>query len=402
MTVLPGGRRRPAAASLVAAALALIVAACSGQSSRTVTPEAPSNGATGSASKQSAPSPQPAASERLNVYAAAGAGRLSVAARAAKPLVYVPETISGDVRVIDPRTFRVVGTYRTGNLTQHVVPSWDMRTLWATASTPDRLIGFDPRTGRPSGRIVHVQNPYNLYFTPDGHYAMAIDEDHRTVHWLLTSTMREVDAMPIPRCSGLDHTDFSADGRTALSTCEFSGQGGRDAVLAVIGVADQTVRGYVTLGRGAMPQDIKLSPDGRHYYVADMMNGGIWIVDATKLKVTGFVRTGKEAHGLYFSRDARRLFVTNRGEGSVSVLDAATAKTITKWHIPGGGSPDMGNITADGKQLWLSGRYDGVVYALDTSTGRLLAKIPVGLGPHGLCVWPQPGRYSVGHTGITR
>jgi len=42
------------------------------------------------------------------------------------------------------------------------------------------------------------------------------------------------------------------------------------------------------------------------------------------------------------------------------------------------------------------------VYAISTRTGRLLARIPVGLGPHGLCVWPQPGRYSLGHTGILR
>ena len=32
----------------------------------------------------------------------------------------------------------------------------------------------------------------------------------------------------------------------------------------------------------------------------------------------------------------------------------------------------------------------------------LLAKIPVGNGPHGLALMPLPGRYSLGHTGITR
>jgi DNA-binding beta-propeller fold protein YncE len=52
--------------------------------------------------------------------------------------------------------------------------------------------------------------------------------------------------------------------------------------------------------------------------------------------------------------------------------------------------------------LWLSGRYNGVVYAISTRTGHLLATIPVGSGPHGLCVYPQPGRYSLGHTGIFR
>jgi DNA-binding beta-propeller fold protein YncE len=62
----------------------------------------------------------------------------------------------------------------------------------------------------------------------------------------------------------------------------------------------------------------------------------------------------------------------------------------------------MGNVSADGSQLWLSGRYDDVVYVLSTTDGTLIRKIPVGRAPHGLCVWPQPGRYSLGHTGITR
>jgi len=74
----------------------------------------------------------------------------------------------------------------------------------------------------------------------------------------------------------------------------------------------------------------------------------------------------------------------------------------TRWVIPGGGSPDMGGVTADGRRLWLSGRSNQVVYVFDTSTGRVLKKIKVGLQPHGLCVWPQPGRFSLGHTGNTR
>jgi hypothetical protein len=49
----------------------------------------------------------------------------------------------------------------------------------------------------------------------------------------------------------------------------------------------------------------------------------------------------------------------------------------------------------------LSGRYDNVVYAFDTSNGDVKI-IPVGKEPHGLTVWPQPGRYSLGHTGNLR
>ena len=113
-----------------------------------------------------------------------------------------------------------------------------------------------------------------------------------------------------------------------------------------------------------------------------------------------FIPTGRGAHGLYVSRDGRALYVSNRLAGSVSVIDFATGHVSATW--PTGGSPDMGGVSADGTQLWLSGRYDAAVYVIDTRTGQVLHRIPVGRGPHGLCVFPQPGRYSLGHTGVFR
>jgi DNA-binding beta-propeller fold protein YncE len=192
--------------------------------------------------------------------------------------------------------------------------------------------------------------------------------------------------------------DFTADGTKLLVSCEFANR------LAVVNVRTHKVIKFVRLHhvRGGMPQDVRLSPDGKTFFVADMIANGVYLINARTFRVRRFQPTGKGAHGLYFSRDSKRLFVTNRDEGSISVLRADTGRRITKWRIPGGGSPDMGNVSANGKVLWLSGRYNGVVYAISTRNGHLLAKIPVGSGPHGLCVWPLPGRYSLGHTGILR
>jgi len=169
-----------------------------------------------------------------------------------------------------------------------------------------------------------------------------------------------------------------------------------------VDVAREMVVGSLPLKSGSMPQDVKLSPDGKVFYVADMMSNGVWLIDAKGFKKIGFIPTGAGAHGLYASRDSRYLYVSNRQEGSVSVISFAKRKVVRKWRLPGGGSPDMGGVSANGKVLWLSGRYNAEVYAIDTRTGKLLARIPVGSGPHGLCVYPQPGRYSLGHTGVFR
>ncbi|HEU5372113.1 MAG TPA: hypothetical protein VFU51_06970 [Gaiellaceae bacterium] len=330
-----------------------------------------------------------------NVYAHDGANELAAAARAARPLVYVPNSGSDTVDVIDPRTYRIVEHFSVGGLPQHIVPAWDLRSLYVTNDTGNSLTVIDPRTGRP-GRTIRVDDPYNMYFTPNGRDAIVVAErlgrlDFRDPH---SFVLRKSLAVP---CRGVDHMDFSANGRYALASCEFSGQ------MVVVDVRGRRVVRTVDLPDGAsgMPQDVKLAPDGRVYYVADMHASGVWEIDAHSYRVLRLLRTGAGAHGLYPSRDARYLYVSNREAGTVSVVSFSTRKVVSTWRVPGG-TPDMGGVSADGKVLWLSGRYRSEVYAISTRTGRLLARVRVGTGPHGLCVWPQPGRYSLGHTGILR
>jgi len=343
-----------------------------------------------------------------NLYSEAGPGRVAAAAAGDLPRVYVPNVKSNDVYVIDPATLKVVDKFKVGINPQHVVPAWDLRTLWvannAEGRTDGSLTPIDPKTGKP-GAPVPVDDPYNMYFSPDGKSAIVVAEALKRLDFRDPQTMKLQYSLPTPNCGGINHADFSIDGHFAIFTCEFQGS------LAKIDLVERKVVGYLKLSKGGMPQDIRISPDGKTYYVADMMADGIFVVDGSAFRETGFIATGKGTHGLYPSRDGRKLYVANRGsnrihgppsgKGSVSVVDFATQKIDATWPVPGGGSPDMGNVSADGKQLWLSGRYDNVVYVFDTTTGAV-TKIKVGTEPHGLTVWPQPGRYSLGHTGNMR
>ncbi|CAO5170547.1 YNCE-like beta-propeller domain-containing protein [Frankia sp. AiPs1] len=361
-----------------------------------------------------------AASSGVDVYAHARAGMFSPVVRDDPAYVYVPNLADGTVSVIDQKTLTVIRTYATGREPQHVVPSWDLRTLWVNNNSGNSLSPIDPRTGRLAGPSVPVIDPYNLYFTPDGRYAMVIAEANHDIDFRDPHTMALRHSLDVgTQCAGVNHVDFSPDGSYAIATCEFAGR------LVKIDIAHQSVIGYLDLGRQSAPQDIKIDPAGKVWYVADMNADGVHLLDGDHFVKIGFVHTGPETHGLYPSRDGRFLYVANRGgqmrgmsvpfphsgdAGSVSVISFATQAVVANWSIPGGGTPDMGNVSADGTRLWLSGRRSNVVYVFDTggsagadpSTGRLLTKIPVGREPHGLTVWPQPGRYSLGHTGIMR
>jgi YVTN family beta-propeller protein len=335
-----------------------------------------------------------------NVYAADGPGMLAPSVRNVKPRVYVPNSKSDTVDIIDPASFKIVGHFalpkRTRRLLepQHVVPSWDLKQLWVAQDLGDQLTMIDPVTGK-EGQTVHVDDPYNMYYTPDGKFAVVMAEREKRLDFRDAHTMQVVNRLPVA-CEGVNHADFSSDGRYMIATCEFSSE------LLKIDVAQQKLIGRLRLQPKGMPQDCRISPDGKVFYIANMDSNGVHVIDGEAFRQIEFIPTGKGAHGEYFSRDAKYMYISNRGEGSISLLDLKTRKLAAKWQIPHGGSPDMGDVSIDGKQLWLSGRYNSEVYVLDTSNGHLLARIPVGEGPHGLCYWPQPGRYSLGHTGNMR
>jgi len=372
-------------ASIGAFVTAAAVAACGGAG---VVREAPPHATAGAQAAR--PGGLPLAGG--GVYAAAGVGMLASAVRGDPTRVYVPNSGSDTVDVIDPSSMRVVGHFAVGAQPQHVTPAWDLRRLWVDNDHGNSLTPIDPRTGVP-GRPVAVSDPYNLYFTIDGRSAIVVAEALRRLDFRSPHTMRLDRSLPLP-CPGIDHMDFTADGRYALASCEFA------ARMVRIDITRRRLAGVLPLPRGSKPQDVKLSADGRTFFVADKARGGVYRVDAGRPRLLGFTRTGADAHGLYPSRDGHRLYVTNRGAGTVSVLTWAGRRVAT-WQIPGG-SPDMGGVSTDGRTLWLTGRYNSEVYAVDTRTGRLRARIAVGGGPHGLSIFPQPGRRSLGHTGTYR
>jgi YVTN family beta-propeller protein len=336
----------------------------------------------------------PANHDPNNLYYYDGAGLLSPKVANDPPRIYVPNTESNTVSIVDPSTYKVIKTIPVGRQPQHVSPSWDLKTLWVANDQGNTLTPINPTTGAV-GATVPVDDPYNLYFTPDGTRAVVMAEARQRMDFRDPNTMALERSVPVP-CKGLNHMDFAPDGRTAVASCEFDGH------LLLIDMVNEKVLESIDVG--GMPQDVKLSPDATVYYVADMKLNGVHVIDATTFRQLSFIKTGAGAHGLYPSRDGTKLYVSNRGEGSVSVIDFATGQVVDKWVFNGGaGSPDMGGVSADGKILWLTGRYDAELYAISTETGKLLVPpIKVGKGPHGACVWPQPGRYSMGHTGIFR
>ena len=386
-----GGTHRPASEKVAVPPAASTSASASASTSPTASSARLSGGST---SANAALPGMPPIASASNIYADAGVNMLSPAVKGDPYRIYVPNSGGSSVDVIDPATMRIVGHFSTGYNPQHIVPSWDLKRLYATNDIGNSLTPINPRTGGRAGPDIQVTDPYNMYFMPNGRWAIVVEEARRILAFRDPHTMTLRRTLAVP-CPGIDHMDFSANGGYLIASCEFSQQ------LVKINLHTLKVMGYLHLP-GSSPQDVKLDPTGHVFYVADRYNNGVWRIDGAHFKPLGFIKTGTDAHGLYPSRDAKYLYVTNRRAGSVTVINFATGRKETTWHISGGGTPDMGGLSPDGKVFWIAGRYSSEIYALSTKDGHLIARIAVGVQPHGLCVWPQPGRFSLGHTGVTR
>ena len=110
-----------------------------------------------------------------DIYSADHAGNLSPVVQNFPPRIYVPNTESNTVTVIDPATYKVIETFHVGRQPQHVTPSYDLKTLWVLNDKGNSLTEIDPATGK-KGKTIHVDDPYNMYYTPDGKYAIVVAE----------------------------------------------------------------------------------------------------------------------------------------------------------------------------------------------------------------------------------
>jgi YVTN family beta-propeller protein len=156
-----------------------------------------------------------------NLYSEASVGHLSPVAAGALQRVYVPNVLSSDVDIIDPATLQVIDHFRVPGSPQHIVPSWDLKTLWIASSRHQHRRGsltpIDPMIGMP-GKTIPVSDAYNMYFTPDGKFAIVVAEAMERLEFRDPHTMLLKSTLAVPRCRGLNHADFSADSQYAIFT----------------------------------------------------------------------------------------------------------------------------------------------------------------------------------------
>jgi YVTN family beta-propeller protein len=383
--VIPTLLRRPSVAGLLAVA-ALLAASCSGDGADVTA----SGGATTDPPESTASTPTVPATGAPTTAPPTTTPITGRGAMGRYPeRVYVPNTKSDTVQVIDPATCEVERELSVGHVPHHITPSYDLDELYVYTTESNSLSVIDPATGELAGEI-EVADPYNLYFTPDGASAVVVAERERRLDFRDRDTWELQGSVSIDP-AGVDHLAFSRDGGYLVASTEFSGF----AVKVDIG----THSVVAMLELGGAPIDVVRDPnDDAVMYIANQALHGVHVLDSETMTELTFIPTGKGTHGLLLSKDKSRIYASNRLEGTVSVIDLATRQVADTWNT--GGSPDMGLLNPSGDTMWIANRYHASVVAIDTASGEVRCRIPTGAGPHGLTYFPTPGVHSIGHNGL--
>jgi DNA-binding beta-propeller fold protein YncE len=168
---------------------------------------------------------------------------------------------------------------------------------------------------------------------------------------------------------------FDAESSTVFVTLQQSGR------VAAFDLATQMIKWNAPVGEA--PAGIVTLPDKR-LLVALTGEDSIVAVDPANGTVGARLKTGKGAHNFWPKGDGRHFFLSNRIEGTISLIDTQEMKVIATIRVPGG--PDDMDITADGKELWVTQRFLRRIAIVDMATLKMVGHVPVGKSPHGVFI----------------
>lgn len=278
------------------------------------------------------------------------------------------------VSLIDQRSFAEVGRLDVGKEPHHLYLVPDGSSLIVANAMSNDLHFLDPVDGRLQRRMRNIDDPYQIGFSPDRRWFVAVGLRLDRVDVYAYDGRDLTLSRRIPVARAPSHVWFSADSRFAFVTLQDSDE------VAAIDLATREVAWRIKVGK--QPAGIVVTPDDRLLLVGIMGEDFVEAIDWRARKTVARIRTGKGAHNFRGLGDGRHLFVSNRVENTVSKLDMSTLQVVDSYAVPGG--PDCMEVTADRSQLWVTSRFLRQVSVIDLQQRKLIRAIPVGRSPHGI------------------
>ena len=310
-------------------------------------------------------------------------GAMAPAPPAPAATLYVTNTKSDSISIIDTNTFEVVGTIALGpGKPNRVAFHPDGRMAWVVYDKSHDLGVVDAEQKKLVRRVKIGGNPYNLAFTPDGRHVLVLDwssdtsQDEVIFYDLAAQKVTgrvEVSTWPA-------HGVFSRDGRLVYVSGETAGD------VTVLDVAKQSiVARHVHGGGDAM--GLAVTGDGRILYAAAGENKAIVKLDTATFKPVGTIALPGIVHEATLTLDGKWLYTTLRKSNRIAVVSTADDKVVTE--IRQKGYPDLVAMEPSGRFAFVTNRWADLVSVIDVAAHKEVRTIAVGKAPHGMALRPR-------------
>lgn len=305
------------------------------------------------------------------------------AAPAAAGTLFVTNTRSDSLSVIDTTTFEVVATVPLGpGRPNRIAFHPDGRQAWVVYDKSRDLGVVDAETRAVVRRLRIGGNPYNLAFSPDGRSLYVLDwaSETSTDEVIVYDLRAERIEARIEVSTWPAHGVFSRDGRLFFVSGETAGD------LTVIDTTTRTVVNRIVHG-GGDAMGLALRADGRLLYAAAGENREVLKIDPVAHRVVGRIPLPGIPHEAALTLDGRFLYVTLRKANRVVVVQTADDRIVAT--IPQRAYPDLVVMEPTGRHALVTNRHANLVAVIDVATHTQVRTIAVGSAPHGMALRPR-------------
>ena len=292
--------------------------------------------------------------------------------------MFVLNSLSGNVSVIDPTTWTEVRRIPTGKEPHHLYLTPDEKSVIVANAGADSLTFIDPRTGELQRTLRGILDPYHLRFSPNMKWFVTAANRLNHIDLYRWDGSEPTLVKRIPTGKTPSHLWIDGQSRWIWSSMQDSDE------LVVIDLATQTLTHRVPTG--SLPADVYVTPDDKTLLLGLTGGTGVEVYDVAggkAPKLIGKIATGKGAHAFRSAGDGRHVYVSNRVDNTISKIDTQTLKAVSTFPAPAG--PDCMDVLADGKTIVVGSRWAGKLTVIDADTQKIVTQVPVGRSPHG--VW---------------
>jgi YVTN family beta-propeller protein len=299
--------------------------------------------------------------------------------------LYVTNTRSDSVSLLDTSTLEVLGTIALGpGKPNRIAFHPDGKTAWVVYDKSHDLGVIDVASRRLTRRVRVGGNPYNLAFTPDGRHLYVLDwssEQSRDEIIVYDPVADRIDGR-IEVSTWPAHGIFTRSGATFYVSGETAGD------LAVVDTASRRITHTLPTGGDAM--GLALTADERWLYAAAGEERRVVKIDTTTHTAAAQIPVPGIVHDVALTLDGKFLYATLRKANLIAVVRTADDRVVAT--IPQPGYPDLVIMEPTGRHALVTNRAANVVTVIDLATHKTVKTIPVGKGPHGMALRPENGR----------